>query len=144
MNGLKTYTITPDGKQEIISVVKSFLEKYNEIVFAYVFGSFVDPEMLFFRDIDIGIYVKDYKDSDWHKYEIDLPIDLEKTLKYKYPVDVNVINRADIFLVKNVIQGELLFAKDEDLWADFVVYYGKVYAGEGEQILRYMKEAIFK
>lgn len=144
MNDFKTYTITPDEKQEVISVIRSALEKYDEIIFAYIFGSFVDPEMPFFRDIDIGVYVKDYKESDWHKYEIDLPIDLEKTLEYKYPIDVNVINRADIFLIKNAIQGELLFTKDEDLWADFVIYHGKVYAGEGEQILRYMKEAIFE
>lgn len=144
MNDFKTFAITPEEKNEIISLITSFLEKQEEIVFAYIFGSFVDHESSFFRDIDIGIYVKDYKDSDWYKYKIELPGELEKTLEYKYPIDVSVINRADIFLIKNIIQGELLFTKDEDLWADFVVYHGKVYAGEAEQLLRYMKEAIFE
>ncbi len=142
MNHIKTHTATPDEKKKIISVIKSFLEKHDEIIFAYVFGSFVDNEMPFFRDIDIGIYVRDYKDSDWHKFEIDLPLVLEKSFEYKYPIDVNVINDADIFLIKNVIHGELLFVKDEDLWAEFVVYHGKIYASDGERILRYMKEAI--
>ncbi|MBI3592110.1 MAG: nucleotidyltransferase domain-containing protein [Nitrospirae bacterium] len=144
MNDFKTYTLTEDEKREIIFVIKSSLEKNPEIIFAYIFGSFVDPEMPFFRDIDIGIYVKDYKESDWHRYEIELPLELEKILEYKYPVDVNVVNRADILLIKNIIQGELLFTRDEDLWADFVVYHAKLYADEGEIILYYMKEAIFE
>ena len=144
MNKFKTYTATAEEKEETISHIKSFLEKYDEIVFAYIFGSFVDPEMPFFRDIDIGVYIKDYKESDWYKYEIDLPIALETERQYKYPIDINVINRADIFLIKNIIKGELLFTKDEDFWTDFVVYHGKVYATDGEHLLRYMKEAIFE
>jgi predicted nucleotidyltransferase len=144
MNNFKIYKATEEEKKDTIFCIKSFLEKYDEIVFAYIFGSFVDPEMPFFRDIDIGFYVKDYKESDWHKYEIDLPIELEKTLQYKYPIDVTIINRADIFLIKNIIKGELLFAKDEDFWADFVVYHGKVYATDGEYLLHYMKEAILE
>lgn len=143
MNDFKTYTITPEEKQAVISIIKSFLEGYEDIVFAYIFGSFVDPEMPFFRDIDIGIYIKDYKDSDWHRYAIELPIEMEKILEYRYPVDLSIINNADILLIKNIIQGELLFTRDEDFWADLVVYYAKVYATDGEYILNYMKEAIF-
>ncbi len=131
-------------KEKILSIIKSFLEKYDKILFAYVFGSFVDKEAPFFRDIDIGIYVRYYKDSDWHKYEIELPLSLEKVLDYKYKIDIVVMNKADMFLLKNIISGELLFVKDEDLWADFVVYWAKVYATDGKYILHYMKEATFE
>lgn len=86
MNDFKTYRITSDEKQKIISAIRSFLERH----------------------------------------------------------DLNVINRADLFLIKDVIQGELLFTKDENLWADLVVYHGKLYAGEGKQLLHHMKEAIFE
>ncbi|MFN3395247.1 MAG: nucleotidyltransferase domain-containing protein [Thermodesulfovibrionales bacterium] len=120
MNDLKTYTITEDEKKDIISSVGSFLERDERIIFAYIFGSFVDPEMPFFRDIDIGVYVRDYKERDRETYEIELPLELQRSSEYKYPFDIIVLNRADIFLIKNVIEGELLFTKDEDLWSDFV------------------------
>ncbi len=142
MNDFKVYRVTKNNKKKLIENIKSSLEKYPEIIFAYIFGSFVDPEMPFFRDIDIGIYVKDYKESDWHSYEIELPRELEKQVKYKYYLDLTVMNTADILLVKNIIQGKLLFVKDEDLWADFVSYHAKFYASEGERILYYKKEAI--
>lgn len=120
MNEFKTYTIPQDEKKEIISSLVSFLERDERIIFAYIFGSFADPEIPFFRDIDLGVYVRDYKDTDWEKYEIDLPLELQRSFEHRYPFDVIVLNRADIFLVKNVIEGELLFTKDEDLWSDFV------------------------
>lgn len=56
---------------------------------------------------------------------------LEKNLRSKYPIYVTAINRADIFLIKKIIKGELPFTKDEDFWGDFVVYHKKVYATDG-------------
>lgn len=144
MNDFNVYKITINNKKEITNNIKYSLEKYPEIIFAYIFGSFVEPEMPFFRDIDIGVYIKDYKESDWHRYEIELPRQLEKQLKYKYPLDLTVINTADILLVKNIIQGELLFVRDENLWADFVTYHAKFYATEGDRLFYYMKEAIIE
>lgn len=120
MNESKVYAISRDEKEEVISSLISFLKRDERIVFAYIFGSFVEPEMPFFRDIDIGIYIRDYKESDRETYEIELPLELQRSFEYKYPFDVIILNRADIFLIKNVIEGELLFTKDEDLWSDFV------------------------
>ncbi len=122
MNSFKTYNLSADEKQKIKHLIKTELERHDEIAFAYIYGSFIEPEMPFFRDIDIGIYLKDYKAIDYLKYEIELSIELEKSLHYKYPIDLRTINKSDILFVYNVIQGELLFLKDEDLWTDFVVY----------------------
>ncbi len=141
MDDFKIYTITQDEKQEIISVIYSELEKYDEIAFAYVYGSFVDPEMPSFRDIDIGIYIKGQTAEDFSQYETRLPNLLEKRLCYRYPVDVRALNGCDILFLHNVIQGEIIFVRDEDLWADFVVYVGKSYGDIGAKILSYMKEA---
>jgi predicted nucleotidyltransferase len=141
MNDLKTYTLTPDEKQEIISAIKSLLEGDERIVFAYIFGSFVDPEMPFFRDIDIGVYIKDYQKSDWQRHAMALPNDLEKQLSYRYPVDLSIANDADIMLAKNIIQGELLFVKDEDLWADFIVDVSMRYNDIAPLFDYYFKEA---
>ncbi|MBE0427153.1 MAG: nucleotidyltransferase domain-containing protein [Nitrospirae bacterium] len=141
MNSFKTYSLTTDEKQEIKHLIKAELEKHNEIAFAYIYGSFIEPEMPFFRDIDIGIYLIDYKDADCLKYEIELSIELEKCLQYKYPVDLRVINKSDILFVHNVIQGELLFIRDEDLWTDFVVYVSLKYNDIASVFNHYFKEA---
>lgn len=57
MYDFKTYTVSPEEKQGLISAIKTELEARAEVSFAYIFGSFVDPEMPFFRDIDIGVYL---------------------------------------------------------------------------------------
>jgi predicted nucleotidyltransferase len=142
MNSFKTYTILIEDKERLISIIKSELLKHEEIVFAYIYGSFVDPEMRFFRDIDIGIYVSNYKKEDFGKYELILPIELEKSLNYKYPVDVKLLNNAETIFSYRVICGELLFTRDEDIWADYVVYISKRYADFYPFWLHYMKEAV--
>ncbi|MEW6570595.1 MAG: nucleotidyltransferase domain-containing protein [Nitrospirota bacterium] len=141
MNSFKTYSLMANEKQKIKHLIKAELEKYDEIAFTYIYGSFVDSEMSFFRDIDIGIYLKDYKDADCLKYEIELSIELEKCLQYKYPVDLRVINKSNILFVHNVIQGELLFTRDEDLWTDFVVYVSARYNDIASIFNHYFKEA---
>jgi len=143
LSNFKVYKATVKEKEGISSCIKSHLLRYTEISFAYLYGSFVDKEIDFFRDIDVGIYVKDYREEDWKKYELGLASDLEKHINYSYPVDVRVINGSDIFYVQNVIQGEILFIRDEDLWADFVVFISKLYGDIGQRIIHYKKEAIF-
>jgi len=128
MDDLKTYTITPDEKQKIISAIKGLLESRAEIVFAYIFGSFTDEDAGFFRDIDIGIYIEDRSFSKRHSldYSINLSLDIERALK-DYPVDVVVLNDAQLPLAFRVTQGILLFNKNETLWADFVTKTWSLY-----------------
>lgn len=141
MNSFKTYSLSTEEKQKIKHRIKTELERHNEIAFAYIYGSFIEPEMPFFRDIDIGIYLKDYKATDYLKYEIELSIELEKLLRYKYPIDLRIINKSDTLFAYNVIQGELLFIRDEDLWTDFVVYVSLRYNDVASLFNHYFKVA---
>ncbi len=88
MNSFKTYSLSITQKQKIKSLIKTELERHNKIAFTYIYVSFIEPEMPFFRDIDIGIYLKNYKVTDYLKHEIELSIELEKSLQYKYPIDL--------------------------------------------------------
>lgn len=89
MNSIKTYSLTQDEK----------------IIFAYVYGSFVDQEMPFFKDIEVGIYIKNYKEEDWQKYELTLPYEIERILQFRFPVDVKVLNDKNVIFSYNVIRG---------------------------------------
>jgi predicted nucleotidyltransferase len=128
MNSFKTYTIPIEDKERLISIIKSELLKHEEIVFAYIYGSFVDPEMPFFRDIDVGIYVDENRIStkQFMDYSINLSLELESALK-KYPVDVAILNNAPLNLVFKITQGELLFIRNEGLWTDFVTKAWSLY-----------------
>lgn len=105
------------GKTEkalVLQRLAGFLSGYEEISFAYIFGSFVhDPG---FHDLDIGVYlVGDAFDALYEKtafdYEFQMGASLEKLLNY--PVDVKVLNRASVPLCYAVTQGKLLFSRDE-------------------------------
>lgn len=128
MKGFKTYTLKPEEKAEIISIVKTELQKDDRITFAYIYGSFVDTEMPFFRDIDIGIYVDENRVSaeQFIDYSMNLSLELESVLK-KYPVDVVILNNAPLSLAFKITQSDLLFIRDEDSWTDFVTKTWSMY-----------------
>jgi len=120
MNDFKTYTLAPDEKKEIISIIRAELQRDERIIFAYIYGSFVDPEMPFFRDIDIGVYVdENITKKEFLDYSINLSLELESSQK-KYPVDVVILNNAPLNLAFKITQGELLFIRNDNLWTDFV------------------------
>lgn len=124
MDEIVTYTFTEKEKERIISIIKDGLEARDDIIFAYIYGSLIDPEMTFYRDIDVGIYVADMEKAKEWNYDIRIGVDIEKVLRregFSIPVDVRAINSSDVLYVHKVIQGRLLFVKDEDIWADFVV-----------------------
>lgn len=125
---MKTFKIFEEKKTNIISTIMSILRTHDEILFAYIFGSFVDKEAQFFRDIDIGVYIADdcFSKKKSLDYSINLSLEMERALK-DYPVDAVVLNNAPLPLVFRVTQGILLFSKKETLWADFVTKTWSLY-----------------
>lgn len=128
MTDFKTYTIADKEKQKINSIVKRLLKDHDEILFAYIFGSFIDKEAQFFRDIDIGVYIADdcFSKKISLDYSVNLSLEMERTLK-DYPVDAVVLNDAPLPLAFRVTQGILLFSKNETLWTDFVTKTWSLY-----------------
>ncbi|WP_353683694.1 nucleotidyltransferase domain-containing protein [Thermodesulfovibrio sp. 3907-1M] len=73
---IKLYQIPEEEKRKISNIIKSELEEEDRIAFAYLFGSFI--ENAYFRDIDIAVFVENFKESDWYYYEITLLDKVEK------------------------------------------------------------------
>lgn len=112
------FSLSQQEKQKIIKEIASFLKPQKEIVFAYIFGSFLDPVPITFRDIDIGIYIKETK-KDSFDYETKLMIFLEKFLQL--PVDIKILNSAPSQFQSNVFsKGQLLFCKNEKALTDLL------------------------
>ena len=112
------------SKKAVKEAIRAVFKKHEEILFAYLHGSFVKKDA--FRDIDVAIYLERMPASVL-EYELQMETDLMKALK-KYIVDVRVLNGAPLSFKYNVIKdGIVLLSKDDDKRADFeektIVFY---------------------
>jgi len=87
------YRLSREKKQELIKKIRGFLNKYDEILLAVIYGSFIRSESI--RDIDIAVFtrykipynkVEEFEDtlSRAIEEEVGLPIDL-KIIDYAPP-----------------------------------------------------------
>lgn len=118
-------------KERILHLIKEILSKDNRIVFAYAYGSFVKEES--FRDIDVGIYVKNRDDNPF-VISSDIQIQLSRVAKKGGAnltadhFDVRIINDAPFTFLKRVFkEGILLVDNDPDLRTDIVEYVSLKY-----------------
>jgi len=112
------------SKKAVKEAIRAVFKKHEEILFAYLHGSFVKKDA--FRDIDVAIYLERMPASVL-EYELQMETDLMKALR-KYIVDVRVLNGAPLSFKYNVIKdGIVLLSKDDDKRADFeektIVFY---------------------
>ncbi len=111
-------------KEEIKKILKETLFQKDEIIFAYLYGS--KKKKKYYSDIDIGIYLDEKKIKDFFNYEMALYSEIREKLKKE--IDVRILNRAPTGFLFNVIKGEILFSKNEDLLTDFIERVGREYS----------------
>lgn len=100
---------------EIRQHLNNLLKERPEISFAYLHGSFVEGQA--FHDIDVAVYL-DSPQSDSFDYEMELSVELTRALHL--PVDIQVLNQAPLGFQRQVLQGELIFARDEVQLTDYI------------------------
>ena len=92
------------------------LQARPEIAFAYLHGSFAQG--LPYHDVDVAVYLDRSWSGDVFEYEMSLSTDL--TLALHVMVDVHALNTAPLGFCHTVLQGQLLFARDEIILADYI------------------------
>ena len=105
-------------KAEIIGILSQTLSQKNEILFAYLHGSFFESKT--FQDIDVAVYLEETTKHDINiiEYEIALSLLVEKQLRM--PADVKALNWAPLSFRYNVSRGLLLLSRDELKREDFL------------------------
>ncbi len=102
--------LTPSERETAVQSVRKYLEKREEILFAYLHGSFVKSE--FFRDLDVALFVNEERVfPSFLEYELGLEVALGEELASRrgyIPVDVRVLNRAPLSFQYSVIRGGVL------------------------------------
>ncbi|MGQ9645782.1 MAG: nucleotidyltransferase domain-containing protein [Thermodesulfobacteriota bacterium] len=90
-------------KQKMLKLLGKALDEDDKVVFAYLYGSFVKGE--FFRDIDIGIYVKNPEENPF-VISSDLKTLLSRIFKKENfdhtadQFDIQIINRTSFTFLK--------------------------------------------
>ncbi len=98
------------------SRLTSLLLPRAEIAFAYLHGSFA--EGLPYHDIDVAVYLDPAWRGDVFDYELALSTELTRALGVE--VDVHTLNSAPLGFCHAVLQGQVLFARDEEMLADYI------------------------
>lgn len=108
-------------KAEIIKTIKEFFYNKEEILFCFVFGSFVYKEL--YHDIDIAIYLRnDFNFKDFSKFPYGYTSQFQENLSFllREKVDLIILNDADLLLQRNIIKNRIIiFEKDKSLRVQF-------------------------
>jgi len=102
-------------RQETVERLSEMLTEEREVVFAYLYGSFMESGA---RDIDIAIYVDEGLVDDALRYQLRLSTKIEMAVRF--PVDVLILNHAPMRLQYQAIKGRLLICKDNEMRLGFV------------------------
>lgn len=127
-----------------IKKIKKVLQKREEILFAYVFGSFLKDPM--FRDIDIGVYLKEEeykKEKGSFEYNFRLADEIEKEIGSAPMVDIRILNGSSYTFLNNIFsRGKLLFYRDEKFLTDLIEDCSKKYIANAYFSHQSLKELI--
>lgn len=113
----KGYHLSKNEKKELQKIFSDFLRMKENILFAYVHGSFLKDS---FHDIDIAIYLRNRERTKAAcvRYELHLEAKLQE--QFHFPFDVRSLFLTPLSFRFSVIKnGDLLFSKDETIRTDF-------------------------
>ncbi|MFQ6083471.1 MAG: nucleotidyltransferase domain-containing protein [Candidatus Aminicenantia bacterium] len=111
---LSKYKLENSIKKLLLDKIIEILFSKEEIIFSYIYGSFIKEES--FRDIDIAIYVKEDKGFIFESF-----LSMELTEAVELPVETKILNSAPVSFQINVLkEGKLLFSRDEEERTNFI------------------------
>lgn len=91
------------GNMNIDKVSRDILIEYDNIIFAYIFGSYARNSIKKDSDIDLAIYLDDSIDSDTY---LTIKMDLSQSLKRE--VDLVILNDAPPLLKYEIYKNNIL------------------------------------
>lgn len=115
----KLHNLTLQKKEEILSIIKTYLQSYSSILFAFVHGSFLE-EQISFRDIDIAVFFEENVQLQNKVIDFCLELSAQLSSLIHVTVDVHALNDSGIGFRYEVTRGELLLTRDEELSFEFM------------------------
>lgn len=126
-------------KEKVLERIADLLGRREEILFAFVHGSFTGDGD--FADIDLAIYLNEGASDSAVSYEIRLEMELEKILGH--PVDVRILNAAPLSFQYQVCRsGIVVLERDKDRRVDYQTLIWKKYFDFAPFRRRYLREVL--
>jgi predicted nucleotidyltransferase len=110
---MKDKVLVEKDKEEFTKRIGEVLNRFQEIEFAYLFGSFLERDA--FNDVDVALHVsKDFSPYKGVKFSLKVERAIEKEIEPRCVFDVKILNHAPIVFQYEVINvGEVTFSRDE-------------------------------
>ncbi len=102
----------------IVKRIVEILKEHEDVVFAYLFGSYARGEAGKMSDVDIAVYLNPSLPHDvmWNTF-----LDIASRLSFReVRVDAVLLNTASYRLSYEVLKGKLLFSRDERIRKEFI------------------------
>jgi len=98
-------------KEILVTRLGELLSGFDEVAFAYLFGSYADESISKHSDVDVAIYVKDGYDT----FDVGLKVHHKLEIALKQDVDVVVLNDVKNYtLLKDILTKGILLKDSED------------------------------
>jgi predicted nucleotidyltransferase len=110
----RAHRLSPTERSAIRDQIAIELSHDPDVLFAYVYGSFLKSEA--FHSVDIGVYLS----SSHFNNALAANLSAHLSAKVTLPVDVRTLNTAPISFRLYVLRGECLFSRNDDLRTDIV------------------------
>lgn len=107
------------NREKIIRTLIKTLSKEEEILFAYLYGSYAADDVYFRSDIDVAVYLKPSGITHYLKKEEELTFALAKGL-HRDDIDLRILNALPFLMQYKVIkEGMPIVIRDELERVDF-------------------------
>jgi len=107
------------NKTDLFVILKQVMEKDEDVLFAYLYGSHVHDSIHFESDIDVAVYLKPSNIKKFIKKEEELTT-LLITQLHSDKIDLRILNSSPFLLQYKIIkEGILIFVRDEPERVDF-------------------------
>lgn len=107
-----------EAKSVILEKISRTLSAHDEIVAAYVFGSYAKGYERPDSDLDIGLLLT-HDEEGGGLYPERIAGELKDALQTKRDIDVRILNRGTLRFLHQVLNGRLIFCRDDKKRIEF-------------------------
>jgi len=124
----------------LIKELKEYFHSKDNVVFAYLFGSYAEGKMRAGSDIDIAAYVIGMKEEEYFKFKLKYKGELENI--FRIPVDLIFMNSAPPLLNHEILKNGIILKNDNpSLLSQFRVKNFYFYLDQMYIINRYLESS---